>query len=152
MYTTNTHQGIYFLQEFREHRDVVGDSFVVQFEIVDNRNNQEKSYYDVQIKLRRDLDPLFSERFTSPGVYSAEIKTPNERMRGTLRIEMTNEHKQFFTDSISLTFNLRFFASIKVFLLLFPTSFFPFSHLFLFPTHSIYLSSLLQCVHFLFFI
>ena len=107
VYTSSYHQGVYFLEEFREHRDISGTEFLIQIEIVDNRVNREGAYYDVQLKLRRDLDPLFAARFLSPGYKSITVQCPQDRMAGTLRIEMTNEHQQFFSDSISLTFNMK---------------------------------------------
>jgi len=113
VYTSSYHQGVYFLEEFREHRDISGTEFLIQIEIVDNRVNREGAYYDVQLKLRRDLDPLFAARFLSPGYKSITVQCPQDRMAGTLRIEMTNEHQQFFSDSISLTFNMKFYRSIK---------------------------------------
>lgn len=118
VYTSSFHQGVFISEEFRAHRDISGDSFLLQIEIVDNRKNTEAAYYDVQVKLRRDLDPLFTARFLTPGVKSLTIPCPYDRTTGTLRVEMTNEHQQFFSDSITLTFNMRFYRSIKVCLFL----------------------------------
>jgi hypothetical protein len=114
VYTTTLHQGIYFLPNYRVHRDIVGDEFWMEFEIVDNRKTKNNAYYDVQIKLRRDLDPIFTARYSFPGVKSVMLRAPADCMSGTVRIEMTNEHLQFFHDSVSLTFNLKFYRSIKV--------------------------------------
>ena len=114
VFTSSYHQGIFISEDNRDHRDISGDEFLLQFEIVDNRKTRNNAYYDVQVKLRRDLDPLFAGRFSEPGPKSILISVPADRMAGTLRVEMTNEHQQFFTDAISLTFNKRFYRSIKV--------------------------------------
>jgi len=113
VFTTTLHQGVFFSQLDRRHRDVVGSSFWMNFEIVDRRKTRTDAYYDVQIKLRRDLDPIFAGRYSTPGIKTVELPAPSERMSGTLRIEMTNEHQQFFQDSITLTFNMSFYRSIK---------------------------------------
>jgi len=113
VYTSSYHQGIFISEGTRDHRDITGDEFLLQFEIVDNRQVRDNAFYDVQVKLKRELDPLFAGRFMSPGLKTVSIPVPKDRMVGMLRIEMTNEHQQYFTDSISLSFNVFFYRSIK---------------------------------------
>lgn len=113
VYTSSYHQGIYIIEDHTEVKDNTGLEFVIYFEIIDNRMNKENAYYDVDIKFRRDLDPIYSARYLNPGYKAVTIETPKDRTYGTLRIEMTNEHQQYFTDSISISFHMRFYKSIK---------------------------------------
>ena len=69
--------------------------------------------------LRKDMEPYFNETYYEPGVYTVTLPAPNLRFTGTLHLEMTNELSQYFEDSLSLSFNAKFYRSIKVNLFLF---------------------------------
>lgn len=108
-------QGIYFEEQTRANTDVNGDTFYISFTIVDNRapSARKNAVYNVDITLRRDLDPLASVQFMTPGLKVLEVDAPDEQMTGVIRVQLQNEHRQYFFDEFALRFNTRFYRSLK---------------------------------------
>jgi len=108
--------GIYVTENTRSHRDISGDSFQIQFEIVDVRVGVRSAYYDVTISYgNRDL---MYRRYQLPGVYTETLRCPFSRMSTTIFVEMSTEHQQTFYDSITISFNLHFYRLLKWILLI----------------------------------
>jgi len=108
-------QGVYFEEETRANTDVNGDTFYISFTIVDNRapSARKNAVYNVDVTLRRDLDPLASVTFLTPGLKVLEVDAPDEQLTGVLRVQLQNEHRQYFFDEFALRFNTRFYRSLK---------------------------------------
>jgi len=102
---------VFFTKDTRSYRDVTGDTITVQFEIVDKRPVVLQHIYNISISVGRTK--LFSELYKKPGVYTELVTIPNRRMYASLLIEMTNEHKEYFHDSFTLSFNLQFYKTMK---------------------------------------
>lgn len=59
------------------------------------------------------MEPFYIAEFNVAGQYSIVLPSPSLRFSGSLRIEMVNELGQYFEDHISLSFNAKFYRSIK---------------------------------------
>jgi hypothetical protein len=113
------HHGIYVSLRSRKMKDIVGNSFVVEFVIVDERKYPATGMprkYDVRISLGKKKI-LFKKVYEKPGLFVEKIETPNERLFGTIQVEMTNEHGQVYVDSFSLSFNITFLRTLKFMIL-----------------------------------
>eukprot|EP01114_Cavostelium_apophysatum_P007935 TRINITY_DN2015_c0_g1_i4.p1 TRINITY_DN2015_c0_g1~~TRINITY_DN2015_c0_g1_i4.p1 ORF type:complete len:619 (-),score=171.94 TRINITY_DN2015_c0_g1_i4:75-1931(-) len=111
-FTSKYHQqGIYVMDSTRSHRDISGESFLTQFEIVDNREKVKNPFYDVKIYYGSEV--LLSRRYTLPGVYTEVLRCPNKRTTALVHVEMQNEHKQAFFDEFSVSFNVHFHRLLK---------------------------------------
>jgi len=99
------------LDTARSHRDVSGDTFVTQFEIVDKRKNVKNAYYRVKVSYGRQI--LLDKVYNSPGFYTETLPCPHQRISALIHVEMTNEHGQAFFDSYTVSFNLHFHKMLK---------------------------------------
>eukprot|EP00668_Euglena_longa_P003228 GGOE01003776.1.p1 GENE.GGOE01003776.1~~GGOE01003776.1.p1 ORF type:complete len:951 (+),score=255.61 GGOE01003776.1:33-2885(+) len=112
--------GIMISPESRVHRDVVGDHFKVMFEIVDLRKHQRHDFhqkYHVKVTIGRGV-PILSKTYYRPSRYVEIVRTPPERLQGTLYVTMRNEFGQMYEDSMPISFNLRFYNTIRWLVLL----------------------------------
>eukprot|EP00656_Telonema_subtile_P012705 TRINITY_DN16409_c0_g1_i1.p1 TRINITY_DN16409_c0_g1~~TRINITY_DN16409_c0_g1_i1.p1 ORF type:complete len:775 (+),score=189.59 TRINITY_DN16409_c0_g1_i1:112-2436(+) len=106
-------QGVKVQQSSRTHRDVLGRSFVVQFEIVDRSTVGEGSRrYNVSISVG-GTTVLSSKSFTSTGMYTEVVQSPEHRGAAAVIVRMQNQHGQVFEDSMSLSFNVHFYKMLK---------------------------------------
>eukprot|EP00741_Cyanophora_paradoxa_P017524 tig00020996_g16928.t1 len=110
--------GVHVLPQSRRYRDLFGRSFVLWFEITDERKPtaRERAAYTVRARLagRR---VLATATFSSPGVHSIEIPVPSTRSRTTLVLEMVNEQGLHFSDAVPVSLNLYFYRTLKYALL-----------------------------------
>ena len=117
------YQGVYVLQSSRAHRDVSGSSFVVHFEIVDNRKEKTNPFYRVKISHGKKV--MLDKTYSSPGRYSEILECPPQRVSGnsflchspqlaSIVVQMTNENQQAYFDSYTVSFNLHFHRLLKV--------------------------------------
>lgn len=106
------YHGAYFAAQSHKFHGVVGDHIDMAFTIVDNRPgaSNRKRAYDVRIAAGR-LE-VFREQFAQPGTYNARIQLPSPQQM-SLRLTMTNEHGQRFTDVASVAFNTRFYVVLQ---------------------------------------
>lgn len=118
--TSKWEQGIYATFESRGYRDIVGTSFTLTFEIVDNRTFSDPIPDKYHVKLNTGLGTgvWFEKRYSEPGFYTETIPIPPVRRNTVLTLELWNEHKQRFEDTFSLSFNRTFYRTIKWLLVL----------------------------------
>eukprot|EP01080_Neovahlkampfia_damariscottae_P010387 gene10387-2916_t len=113
------YHGIYVSLRSRKMKDIIGNSFVVEFVIIDERkypNTAAPRTYDIRITLGKKKI-LLKKRYNKPGLYIEKIKTPTQRLHGTIQVEMTNEHGQVYLDRFSLSFNMTFLRTLKFMIL-----------------------------------
>lgn len=113
MYTSRMWQGVKVQPSSRTHRDVLGRSFVVQFEIVDRSpaaHDASKSY-NVSISVGGTV--LSWKMFHKTGRYTEVVPSPEHRGAAAVIVRMRNQHGQVFEDSMSLSFNVHFYKMLK---------------------------------------
>ena len=96
----------------RRHRDVLGSSFIVQFEIVDRSHHSPHTRYEVVISIGGTLE-LLSKTYSQSGVYTEVVPSPQHRGAGVVIVRMKNHHGQLYEDSFSLSFNVHFYKTLK---------------------------------------
>ncbi|KAG5471555.1 hypothetical protein LSCM4_03102 [Leishmania orientalis] len=104
--------GIAISPNFRTFRDIRGDTFNIEFTIYDSRPVAANRSYAVEITVGTRIR-LYRNRFNQPGTHIVKLRAPLERMHSSLNVVLTLPNGQSFTDSISLSFNMHFMASIK---------------------------------------
>eukprot|EP01094_Clydonella_sp_ATCC50884_P026780 TRINITY_DN7459_c0_g1_i1.p1 TRINITY_DN7459_c0_g1~~TRINITY_DN7459_c0_g1_i1.p1 ORF type:complete len:629 (+),score=176.85 TRINITY_DN7459_c0_g1_i1:161-2047(+) len=113
--TSKYHQSVYFVRSYLEEHgamEVVGDSFTVQFRVVDERKKTARDRrYNVKIMFGSLV--LYQQYHYTPGFYTVTIDTPGEKRAGALEISMTNDVLQAFDDSVPVSFNRHYDRSIK---------------------------------------
>lgn len=111
-----TKQGIRVDSSTRSTEFITGQSFRVGFDIIDNRGKDKIAY---NVKILSGSDILFNQNFTSPGSYSVTAHAPERITSTVVKVRMTNEHGQTFYDSFHVSFNGKFYKSLK-WILVFP--------------------------------
>jgi len=109
--------GIYVTQDSREMRDITGDSFDIEFEIVDTRGyaltpDADPPLYLVNFFL--NSQKVGSQTYNWPGMYSITLPAPDKQEKeAKVILEMFNDYQQKLTDSFHVTFNLGITKIIK---------------------------------------
>jgi len=104
------YQGVFVTESTRTHRDITGATFTVQFEIIDSRSHTSATY-DVKFSIGGDV--LLKKQYILPGLYTEVLPCPSKRVYSTIEVVMTNEHKQAFFDSFTISFNVHFYRLLK---------------------------------------
>lgn len=109
-------QGIVVTPEYRSHRDNVGATMMMGFEIVDTRPvkgfGKGKATYKVKISVGGNT-VLFTKTYDAPGKYLEELPCPARRQYSTVYVQMVNELGQHFEDKVAMSFNMRFYRALK---------------------------------------
>src|SRR5690606_15126249 len=82
------YHGIYIVEASRDVRDISGSTFLLQFEIVDQRKAAVEKGYQVTVKLGSDV--LLNTTYQTPGFYAEVLPSPHKRVTGSLTLELTN--------------------------------------------------------------
>jgi len=107
----------------RINRDVIGSTFVIQFEIHDMatklpalRDNYKEAGFRYQVVISlggSKHHQLFSKNYTHTGKYTEVVHCPRHRIGATVVVQMTNQHGQVSEDSFVLSFNVHFYKMLK---------------------------------------
>lgn len=119
-------EGIFVLPSSRTFRDEEGDSFWVQFKIVDEHRRPlgSQAPYNVTVTLlvpgnyqgpRRITQ---NEIYNQPGTYKFKLPVVPVRTTGTVVIEMVDKNGLYFSDEFSLTFHMHYYKLFKWLLVL----------------------------------
>lgn len=114
------------LPSSRTFRDEEGDSFWVQFKIVDEHRRPlgSQAPYNVTVTLlvpgnyqgpRRITQ---NEIYNQPGTYKFKLPVVPVRTTGTVVIEMVDKNGLYFSDEFSLTFHMHYYKLFKWLLVL----------------------------------
>ncbi|KAG5497487.1 hypothetical protein JKF63_03750 [Porcisia hertigi] len=109
---SSNYVGIAITQNFRTFRDIQGDTFNLEFIIYDSRPVTPHRSYLVDITVGTRIR-LYHDRFNKPGTYIVKVRAPLQRLYSSVNVVLTLPNGQSFTDSISLSFNMHFMATIK---------------------------------------
>ncbi|XP_038075414.1 protein DEFECTIVE IN EXINE FORMATION 1-like [Patiria miniata] len=105
--------GVKFTAGTKQLEYVSGKSFLVQFEIFDNRPEYiEDSTYHVQITCG-NIILLPRTILLETGIHRMRIQTPNRPIRAVLTVHVTNRHGQMFQDSFAISFNTKFIQELQ---------------------------------------
>ncbi|XP_070578887.1 uncharacterized protein [Ptychodera flava] len=99
-------------------KHVTGTSFPLEFDILDD-HIAKKTWNSYTIKVKIGNEVLYKETFSQPGHYQRSIPCPNQPIRSTVKVDMTNQHGQLFQDTFPMSFNMSIQYELK-WLLLFP--------------------------------
>lgn len=119
-------EGIFVLPSSRVLRDEEGDSFWLQFKILDQHRVPSGSHgpYNVTVSLlvpgnyqgpRRILQHQMYDR---PDTYKMKLPTVPVRTTGTVIVEMVDKNGLYFSDEFSLTFHMHYYKLLKWLLVL----------------------------------
>ncbi|KAJ7534477.1 hypothetical protein O6H91_13G096300 [Diphasiastrum complanatum] len=115
-------EGVFILPASRTFRDETGDSFWVQFKIIDNNGGGISGLhapYQTSVTLLipgnypSDKRLVQHKNYTLPGVQKVQLSCPSVRTSGTVVVEMTDKHGLHFSDEFSLTFHMHFYRLLK---------------------------------------
>jgi hypothetical protein len=110
------HLGVMISPESRVTRHVRGESFLMMFEIVDNRHSRlvrrDAEVYFVAIHVGHQL-LLYARLYLAPGKHTVRVPVPYERKYATVFVTMRLPNGQHFEDSVALAFNMHFMDGIK---------------------------------------
>jgi outer membrane protein assembly factor BamB len=99
-----------------ESTHVLGASFVLSFEIVDKRPATGAAIYHVNVT--HGARALFAKTYSKPGVYHEHVPSLEYPAYAVLQVAMTNEHRQYFVDTVAIAFNVRYYRTLKWLLVL----------------------------------
>ncbi|XP_033626702.1 protein DEFECTIVE IN EXINE FORMATION 1-like isoform X2 [Asterias rubens] len=104
--------GVRFAEETKKLGYVSGRSFVVNFEVFDNRIKAGKGLsFKVQIISGKII--LFPQTTLSIGQHRLRIATPNRPIRSLVSVHLTNNHGQLFTDSFAVSFHVNLIDELQ---------------------------------------
>lgn len=106
-------QSIFFDVDHSQSLEISGSSFAISFVIVDSRSPSAQKSYFVRIFVNRNI-VLHEATFFTPGTHTVVLNVPPERTSSLLHISMTNQHLQFYHDSVAVDFNTKFYRPLKV--------------------------------------
>ncbi|XP_048732051.2 uncharacterized protein LOC125648988 isoform X2 [Ostrea edulis] len=95
--------GLYVTQYTKQQLEVTGETFPVEFEIIDPDYKIGKSNYYVAIYYGRRL--LMQGEFPEPKTYYVFAPAGEEPSHGHVTVRMTNQYGQVFEDRFSIRFN-----------------------------------------------
>ena len=107
------YHGIYFEDYSRHVGDVFAEFVDIDFTIVDIRPNKEGNRRYI-VKLYVDGAVQETKDYSEPGTYRITFETPAWPTYSRVRIEMVNEHMQFFFDNFTISFHARYYRLLKV--------------------------------------
>ena len=105
--------GVRFTSVSRAPRDVLGDHFAMQYEIVCGPQQPATGLYDIRI-LMGTRNVLLKERINKAGVYSAVLPAADLPGSRAIVVEMRNEFGHVFSDRTVLTFHTTLYRFLKV--------------------------------------
>lgn len=112
------HKGIYAIPTSRAFRDEGGESFWVQFNILDE-NRSPAGPYNVTATLLVPHNYMGPRRITQsrlieqPGRHQFNLPCVSVRSSGMVILEMVDKHGFYFTDEFSLTFHMHYYRLLK---------------------------------------
>ena len=103
-------------------REIVGRTFPITFEIVDQRpmptstssqDGGSSRWYDVTLSLGSNgVAPLWQGRFDAPGTHTVELSLP-QPMLATVALLVVNDHGQASSATLTVSYNQHFYDSLK---------------------------------------
>ena len=111
-------------------REIVGRTFPITFEIVDQRpmptstsghdgssadgsSSSSSRWYDVTLSLGSNaVAPLWQGRFDAPGTHTVELSLP-QPMLATVALLVVNDHGQASSATLTVSYNQHFYDSLK---------------------------------------
>lgn len=114
-------EGIYALPASRAFRDEGGESFWVQFNIIDKHRLQSGTQgpYNVTATLLVPHNYMGPRRFTEsrlieqPGRHQFKMPCVSVRSSGAVVLEMVDKNGLYFSDEFSLTFHMHYYRLLK---------------------------------------
>jgi len=99
----------------RQFRDILGSSFALEFEIVDDRPVLDDKYDNVEYNIRVFVGQreLLSKTFAVKGKHTVAVPSIPSRMQGTVVVQLSDQHAMRVQDSFSVGFNLNFYKTMK---------------------------------------
>lgn len=95
--------GVYITTTNKIETEVTGETFPVEFEIIDPLYKPGKSKYFVAIYFGNRL--LMQGEFPEPKTYNVQVPAGEEPSQGHVTVRLTNQYGQIFEDRFSLRFN-----------------------------------------------
>lgn len=95
--------GVYITTTNKIQTEVTGETFPVEFEIIDPLYKPGKSKYFVAIYFGNRL--LMQGEFPEPKTYNVQVPAGEEPSHGHVTVRLTNQYGQIFEDRFSLRFN-----------------------------------------------
>jgi len=107
------YHGIHVLPESRAFRDVLGSHIPVSFEILDRRPGKRSRLRTYTVTMFLDGQVWFNKTYTEAGTYTEHLLAPSQPDYGNFRVEMYNEHFQYFHDSFTVGMNVHYYRLLK---------------------------------------
>ncbi|KAK3608630.1 hypothetical protein CHS0354_042629 [Potamilus streckersoni] len=110
--------GIYVNQISRSQQEVIGSTFIIEFEILDPhplRDWRIANKYTVSVYFGRHL--LYSAQYDQPGEYALTVPAWQSPQHGHVVLMMTNQYGQIFKDMYPLRFNQNILEDLQWLLL-----------------------------------
>ncbi|XP_022103687.1 protein DEFECTIVE IN EXINE FORMATION 1-like [Acanthaster planci] len=105
--------GVSFTAKTKQLEYVAGKTFVIAFEIFDNRPKYiSDSTYHVHITCG-NIILLPKTILLEPGIHRMRIATPDRPIRAVVTVHVTNQHGQLFRDSFAVSFNLQLVQELQ---------------------------------------
>jgi len=93
--------------------DVIGATWPLAFDVVDDRPKSLRSPFTVKITLG-GRGKLLEKKYTEGGSFVEMVPAPRTRSAGTVVIEVVDQHGISTFDFFSVSFNLHFYKTLKV--------------------------------------